>query len=298
MVVIDCHAHIYSDDPAKYPVRTAPLRPPAGKGTVEHLRQESQAAGVAAVRAIQTVTYYGYDNSYLCDSAKAHPDWVCGVATLDPDDARSPGLLRQFVRESRVRSLRSIPSAKNKTFDDPGVRALWKVVADEGITADLFLMRPDMVPSASKLLAAFPRVTVGFCHCMDLKPGPELEANLKTVLRLSRFKNLYPKVDFIGTGTQLPYPCPDLHHACMEIIRTYGAERCLWGSCYPCELWTPKISYSEHLRLFSEALPLKEAERRQILGENARRIWFPKLVAFAGKSGTIGVNTLLNVSTP
>jgi len=277
MLAIDCHAHIYSPDERKYPVRKDPLRPPGGKGSVEHLRQESLAAGVAAVRAIQTVTYYGYDNSYLRDSSRAHPDWVCGVATLDPDNPESPALLRRWIREDRVRSLRSIPSAARKTFDDPGVRALWKVVAEEGITIDLFLMQPAMVPSASKLVAEFPRVTIGFCHCMDLKPGPDLDANLKTVLRLSRFRNLLPKVDFIGTGTKLAYPCEDLHHACLEIIRTYGAERCLWGSCYPCELWTPRISYAEHLRLFSEALPLKESERKLIVGENARRIWFPKL---------------------
>ena len=36
---------------------------------------------------------------------------------------------------------------------------------------------------------------------MDLKPGPDLEENLQTVLHLSRFPNLYPKVDFIATGT-------------------------------------------------------------------------------------------------
>ncbi len=276
-MIVDCHAHIYSPDEKRYPVRQNPLRPPPGKGSVEDLRAESRAAGVTAVRAIQTVTFYGHDNSYLCDSAKAHPDWICGVATLDSDNAASPGMLRRFVREFGVKSLRSTPSAARKTFDDSGVRAMWKVVADEGITADLFLMQPAMVPSASKLMAEFPRVTVGFCHCMDLKPGPDLEANLKTVLRLSRFKNLYPKVDFIGTGTNLPYPCADLHHATMEIIKTYGAERCLWGSCYPCGLWTPKVTYAEHLRIFSQALPLKDSERRMILGENARRIWFPKL---------------------
>ena len=51
-------------------------------------------------------------------------------------------------------------------------------------------------------------------------------------------------------------------------------ERCLWASCYPNEIWTPKITYAEHLRIFTEALPLKESERKLILGENARRVWF------------------------
>jgi predicted TIM-barrel fold metal-dependent hydrolase len=279
MLIIDCHAHLYSDDPVRYPVLPAPLRPPPGTGTVEHLREESSAAGVTAVRAIQTRTFYGFDNRYLCDAARENPDWICGVATLDPDDPESPALLRRYVRESGVKSLRSIPSEAHRTFDDAGVRALWRVAAEEGITIDLFLMQPEMVESAAKLLAEFPQLIAGFCHCMDLKPGPDLEANLQDVLRLSRFPNLYPKVDFIATGTEQPFPCADLHQPCLAIIRAYGAERCLWGSCYPNGLWTPQVSYTEHLRIFSEALPLTEEEQRLILGENARRIWFPDLRA-------------------
>ncbi len=279
MLIIDVHAHIYSQDEKRYPVRDKPLRPPPGKGSAEHLRKESLAAGVSAVRAIQTVTYYGYDNSYLCDAAKANPSWMAGVCTLDPGNPESPALLRKFAREYGVKSLRSIPSTTRPKagFDDPEVRAMWKVVADEGLSVDIFLMRRELVDSASRLMKDFPKLTIGFCHCMDLKPGPNLEEDTRTVCRLSRFKNLYAKVDFIGTGTKQEYPCQDLHHACLEVIAAYGAERCVWSSSYPNELWTPKVSYAEHVRIFSEALPLKERERRLILGENARRLWFPNL---------------------
>ena len=161
-----------------------------------------------------------------------------------------------------------------KSFDDPGVRALWKVAVDEGITIDLFLMQYGMIESAAKMMREFPSLTYGFCHCMDLKPGPNLERDLKAVLDLSRFKNLHAKVDFIGTGTQRAYPCDDLHDAAMQVIRAYGPERCLWTSSYPNEIWTPKITYAEHLKIFTEALPLRDSERKLILGENARKIWF------------------------
>ena len=89
MPLIDCHAHIYSFDEKRYPPRANPFRPPKGVGSVEHLHHVSQAAGVSAVRAIQAVTFYGYDNSYLLDSTHDHRDWNCGVCTLDPDDSRS-----------------------------------------------------------------------------------------------------------------------------------------------------------------------------------------------------------------
>ena len=280
MLVIDAHAHIQSPDEKRYQPKDKPLRPPGGKASVEDLRRESQANGVRAVRAIQTVSFYGYDNRYLCDSAKANRSWMAGVCTLDPDDPHSPLLLRQFVREYGVRSLRSVPSPSRKTgFDDSGVRDLWKVVVDEGITVDIFLMRLELVDSAVKLLTAFPSLTVGFCHCMDLKPGPLLEPSLAAVRRLARFKNLYAKVDFIGTGTKMRYPCADLHDPCLKVIDAYGPERCVWGSCFPCDLWTPNVTYAEHLRIFTEALPLSAEARRLIAGETARRIWFPELKA-------------------
>ena len=97
MLMIDCHAHIYSFDEKRYPPRPNPFRPPKWVGSVEHLHHVSQAAGVSAVRAIQAVTFYGYDNSYLLDSTRDHRDWICGVCTLNPDDTRSPALLRQYV---------------------------------------------------------------------------------------------------------------------------------------------------------------------------------------------------------
>ena len=278
MLIIDCHAHIVSPDEKRYQPKDRPLRAPGGKASVEDLRRVSRANGVRAVRAIQTVSFYGYDNRYLCDSVKPNHTWLRGVCTLDPDDPHSPGLLQQFAREYGVASLRSVPSPTHSTgFDDPGVRALWKMAADEGLTVDIFLMKQDMVASAVTILRDFPKLTVGFCHCMDLKPGPLLAPSLKAVLELARFNNLHPKLDFIGTGTTRKFPCDDLHEPCLKIIEAYGAERCVWASCFPNDLWTPKITYAEHLRIFSEVLPLKSEERRMILGETARRLWFPDI---------------------
>jgi predicted TIM-barrel fold metal-dependent hydrolase len=78
MLIIDTHAHIYSPDEKRYPPIDKPLRPPGGKGSLEDLQQESRANGVKAVCAIQTSTFYRFDNRYICDSARAHPYLDCG----------------------------------------------------------------------------------------------------------------------------------------------------------------------------------------------------------------------------
>ena len=277
MLIIDCHAHIYSPDEQRYPPREKPMRPPPGKGSVEDLRAESLANGVRCVRAVHTVSFYGYDNRYLADVAKRADPWLAGVCTLEPDDPHSPYYLREMLRESNVKTLRSIPSPTESTFDSAGVRALWKVCAEERASIDIFLMQPAMIESASTLLMDFPTITVGFCHCMDLKVGSDLERNTELVCRMARFENLIAKVDFISTGTQTGYPSADLHDAARKVIDAFTPQRCVWGSNYPNAVWTPKLTYAEHLRIFEEALGLSDEDKRWILGETARRAWFPHI---------------------
>ena len=277
MLIIDCHAHVTSRDESRYPLNAQPRAIPDGKGAFEDLRAAAEANGVAAVRAVHTVSSYDYDNRYLCDVARDYPDFVAAVCTLDPDDPASPELLARFVREDAVRTLRSIPGDGRRTFDDDGVRALWKTCADNGATVDIFLMQREHVAGAEKLLREFPDLIVGFDHCMDLKPGPEYEEVLGEVLRLAAYPNLIAKVDFISTGSELGFPGDDLHAAALQIIDAYGPERCVWGSNFPNSLWTPGFTYAQHLRIFAEVLPLSEEARAQVLGETARRLWFRQL---------------------
>ena len=57
-MIVDTHAHIYSEDEVRYPMIPEPYRPPAGTGTLEHLQREMAASGVTHVIAIQTSTAY------------------------------------------------------------------------------------------------------------------------------------------------------------------------------------------------------------------------------------------------
>ena len=147
MLIIDTHTHIYSPDEKRYPPAkelltlgwtgkpmSEPLRPP-GKASLEDLRQESRANGVAAVCAIQASTFYRWDNRYIYDSGRSNPDWVAGVCTLDPDDPYSASTLTHDIQVYGLRGLRSIPGKDG--LDSDGVRALWKAAADLGIVVNV-----------------------------------------------------------------------------------------------------------------------------------------------------------------
>jgi len=111
-------------------------------------------------------------------------------------------------------------------------------------------------------------------HCLNLKAGPDMQPILDDVLSLARLSNLNAKLSFIPTGSAEEYPCRDMHAACKSIIEAFGPERCVWGSDFPCELWCPKVTYAQHLKIFTHDLGLTEAEKKSILADTPRRLWF------------------------
>ncbi|MGH9657194.1 MAG: amidohydrolase family protein, partial [Bryobacteraceae bacterium] len=190
------------------------------------------------------------------------------VCTLDPDDPHSPGLLAQYARDFGIKGMRSIP-ARDGRLDHPGVRALWKTALDRGLVINV-LIGPDKAPECERLLADFPKLNVVLDHCLNLKAGQSPEP----VVRMARHRNLHAKLPCLPTGSATGFPCADMHAPCLKIVEAFGAERCVWGSVFPCELWTPRVTYAQHLRIFTHELALPESQRRAILEETATRLWF------------------------
>ncbi len=274
MLIIDCHAHIYSEDETKYPPIDKPYRPPKDTGTLTHLRREMTHADVKFVTAVQTSTFYRWDNRFTADSARLHPDWMAGICTLNPDDAHSPGLLEQYVRDYNVRGMRSIPAASGR-LDDPGVAKLWETAQRLGVVINVLINR-DKRDQLVTLLKRFARLRVVLDHCLNLKVDATLEATRADVLQLAQYPNLHAKLTFIPTGSAQEYPCRDLHDTCRAIIKAYGPDRCVWGSDFPCELWCPKVTYAQHLKIFTDELGLDKLTQEAILGKTPQRLWFDR----------------------
>jgi predicted TIM-barrel fold metal-dependent hydrolase len=275
MLIIDCHAHIYGTDTKRYPIIEQPYRPPRGTGTLTHLRREMRAAGVRYVTAIQTSTYYRWDNRFTADSSRDNADWMVGVVTLDPDDPTSPGRLEQYVHGFNVRGMRSIPGKDGK-MDAPGVFKLWETAERLGIVINALVNR-DKQPALEKFMTRLPKLRVVIDHCLNIVAGPEVEANVAAMEALAKFPNAHAKLTFLPTGTKEDYPCRDLFEPCRAIIDAFGPERCVWGSDFPCELWCPKVSYIQHLNIFRHEMGLNARQKKTILGETAHRLWIEPL---------------------
>ena len=276
-LVVDSHVHLYSTDEVRYPPKSNPTRPPAGAGTLDRLQREVKLNGVRGVCAVQVSGFYGFDNRLICEAAKANPAWMAGVCTLDPDDTRSPALLAQYKKEYGIRGLRSVPS-HSRRLDCPEVRALWKSALDQQIVINL-MIHGDLADEACRLLQDFPGASVALDHSLQLEAGPQVNDTLAALRKLSKYNNVRTKVTFIGNGPQGcldNYPCRSFHSVCLEVIRIFGPERCAWGSHFPQEMYAPRLTYGQALRIFSEVLPLSQEARAAVLGGTAQKLWFPE----------------------
>ncbi len=278
MLVIDTHAHLFSKDEATYPPKKNPSRPPAGTGTLDRLTEEVERHEVRAVTIVQVSGFYGFDNRYIRKAALANPHWTAGICTLDPLAKDAAAKLRGFARDGSMRGLRSVPAPGNR-LDHPGVRALWKAASEEGLPVNV-LGGYEIEGQLDRLLRIFRSVPVVLDHSLRLEAGERAQPTLEALERLSEHRHLYAKLSFIANGEdgcRDGWPCHSMHKNVMKVIRLFGPERCAWGSHFPTEKYARPLTYGQHLEIFRTSLPLAESARRQILGETARRLWFPEM---------------------
>ena len=271
-LIIDCHAHLYSGDDSKYPPRENPNRPPAGIGFLKHLKKEMKAAGVRHVTVVQPSSYYHWDNRFTADSSRANSEFMAGVVTLDPDNSYSPEMLEYYVSNYNVRGMRSVP-AKSGKIDDPGVEKLWATAEKLGIVINV-LSKHNKHVEIKAMAKRHPKLSIVLDHCLGLKLGDTYQVTLKALLDLAKLPNLHAKLTLIPLGTKEPYPCRDMHDTCRTLIDAFTPQRCVWGSHFPTALFQPKVSYAQHLKIFTHELGLDETTKKAILGETAYRLWF------------------------
>jgi len=275
LLIVDSHAHVFSPNEKKYKPIKNPSRPPEGAGTFEHLQREMSAAGVKAVCAVQVSGFYGFDNSYVVDLADENRTTLAGIVTLDPNRAETPRRLAGMMKSTWVRGVRSIPT-KNGRINEPSVRALWTAARDAGLTVNLQIDY-ELADDAARLIEDFPDLMIALDHSLKLESGERVRDTLTALKLLSRYDNVHAKLSNIANGPEGcadGYPCTSFHGAIMAVIKMFGPSRCAWGSHFPLERYSPKLSYAESLRIYSEELPLSSSARADILGGTANRLWF------------------------
>ncbi len=259
--VIDSHCHIYPEKIAKPAVESTGRfydMTALGDGTVNSLLALGEKVGIDrfVVQSVATTPHQVKSiNEFIAREVLLHPDKLIGLGTLHPD---SDDLKRDLahIKELGLHGVKLHPDIQKFKIDDYRCLKIYELCESENMpilmhTGDhrFDYSNPNrLVP----ILDIYKNLTIIGAHLGGWSVWDE------AVEKLSGYKNFY--VDSSSSLYELPID------RAAEIIRTYGADRVLFGSDFP--VFSPDIELERFM-----ALPLTDEERRMILSENVLKLY-------------------------
>lgn len=287
MPLIDAHVHLYPEevdrDPAAWAAargeqhwavlctrRRRDGRPVQTLPTVSGLLAAMDAAGVE--KAVLLGWYWehaatcAWQNRFYAQTVRAHPDRLAAFATVHPgvgvDEARRE--MRRACDEGLIGLGELSPHSQGYSIDDDTFRSVLDYAAELGWPVNLHVTDPQSRPFPGRvetpaadflrLAQRHPQTTFILAHWGGLLP-----------LTNPEFRTL-PNVNYDTAASPLLYGSEVWSRA----IKTIGAERILFGSDFPLNLY-PKLDETPGLvRLVQEARTAGVSDA--VLGGNVARL--------------------------
>jgi L-fuconolactonase len=274
--MIDIHPHVLSDDRSAYPL--APLggsvsgwastRPV----TAEQLLAAMDETGISKAALVQASTAYGYDNSYVLDSAARYPDRFAVVACADPLRPDVAHTVRELAGHPRLAGIRlfttgSTMPGQAQWLNDDKTEAFWAAAGDLGtpVCVQMKLSGKDQLVD---VLERFPAVCVVLDHMAypPIAPGQE-RAAADQLIPLAKYPQLYLKMTVRNTE---PLAECDVQEFLGPLLDTFGSSRIAWGSNFP----AAEQPLATLVELAHNALAkVSESDRSAILSGTARSLY-------------------------
>lgn len=303
--LFDTHAHLITEDRIRYPrpaanavapMGAAPAGanaagmgvPGAGAGPnstgkretpqVEKVLQWMDENGVEGGAAVQHRGTYGYDNSYILDSADRFKDRFVPVAVLDAQDAKTPGMVRELVKTRglagvRITGMRAEGGGFPWLSSDSAL-ATWTAVDETGLVMDIMTSPPGKSPEAIaeyiKLAQKFPNARLVLDHVAwpNAEGAPEYGIDA-THRELAKYKNIYYKFTTINLD-MLNEGKVSAAEMLRRIVDVYGADRIMWGS----DIGNSAGLYGEMVeRIVAVSVKLSDAEKRKVLHDTGKAVF-------------------------
>jgi predicted TIM-barrel fold metal-dependent hydrolase len=297
----DTHAHLIADDWETY--RARPFTPdlpvperPAFTVTAEALLALMDRHGVDHACLVQRGHVYGYDNSYILDSARRFPARLHPVVILDTQDPATADTYRRLVREDGVAGFRMANSRPwildTGWMSSPTAMTVWQACADLGtpVTLIVFDNQLSFVLPLIKLIAGkFPELPIVLDHGAMPYGMSQYEVALRE--QAGEVVTMPPPPDYgIDETIAIFADVPNVNFKITEINRErlvkanvaaaglirrmvdlFGPDRLVWGSDVgQSMLW----DYATKVSMAREAAgDLSESDKRKFLHDNAARIY-------------------------
>jgi hypothetical protein len=290
MPVIDAHVHLYPAEVDRDPAAWAEARgerhwavlctrkrrdgrPVQTLPTVEQLLAAMDLAGVN--RAILLGWYWEkpatceWQNRFYTACVRAHPDRLSAFATLHPAAGREATLaeLRRARDDGLIGLGELSPHSQGYAIDDPIFADVLILAGELGMPVNLHVTDPASRPFAGRI---------------ETPPGDFVRLARtfpRTTFILAHWGGMLPVVDPNVTAANLPNiyydtaASPLLYDAGVWSRRlpTFGADRVLFGSDFPLNLYPKLDDTPGFVRFVAEAKSAGADE--QVLGGNASRLF-------------------------
>lgn len=286
--LFDTHTHFYSSDIATYPLRsdvTAAARAKvlARPITPDFIFKAWDDAGVEMGCGVQYNTTYFTDNRYLLDVAGKYPQRIVPIVILSPTDGETPATLARMAKQNRIAGVRFAGTPDDSghyAFLGTGADKAWQAANDLGLVVVLMPLRdprfPDAVPRAMARIAeiadAHPNVRIVLDHIGFPEPMAEAPFGFSPAhLALAKRRNVYYKYTTYLMHLLEPGHVP-LKPFLDYAVRTFGADRMMWGS----DVGNTDGIYADFVKMaLDSAAGLSIADQKALFHDTARRLFVP-----------------------
>jgi predicted TIM-barrel fold metal-dependent hydrolase len=302
--LFDTHAHLISDDWERYPPQAFGPGVPVPERTsftvtVEALIDMMDACNVAEACLVQRGHIYGYDNSYIVDSAARYPGRLHPVVILDTQDPATPDIYRDLVLHHHVRGFRMAVSRPwildtGWLCSQPAMK-VWETCAELGTPVSLILFMKQLgylLPLVKILARQFPDLPILLDH--GAMPYGMTQYEVGLAEEAGEPIAMPPPPHYgIDTTIAIFEDVPNVHFKITEInmermvksgvraadivrrmVDSFGVKRLMWGSDIGQSMLWP---YEEKTAMAHAATSLlSEEETCNFLHDNAARIYSPR----------------------
>ncbi len=271
--IVDSHVHVWTADTAKYPLAPGYTREQMDplSFTPQQLFVHTRGVGITRIVLIQ-MSYYGSDNSYMTDVMRTYPNTFGGVGIVDENDEPCQNMLRLAARG--VRGFRIVGGKPQRWLDSPGMAAMWKCGAENGL-AMCPLMGVGDLEALEKLCTRSPRTPVVIDHCARIGTSGRIrKRDVDALCALARFKQVMVKISAFYALSRAPRTYLDLAPMIRRLLDSYGPERLMWASDGPFQMMGGH-NVKESVELIRSGLDYLTAEDRDwLLRRTASKVFF------------------------
>jgi len=258
-VLFDSHAHIFPEQVVDRAMEALSKRygaQPVARATVDGLLRHMDDSGVGSALVLGVATkpsQVSAINAFLTSLGQPR---LVPFGSLHPHSSDLAGDIRRLT-DAGVRGVKLQPHFQDYGLADPGLHEMLDLIGDRLVVlihgGDEIIAIPRIEPSPERLLELHrrhPDVRLIIAHLGGYKQWDEVERCLVGE-------------DVLLDASYVFDICSD--EQARRIIRTHGVDRVVWGSDFP---WQPQRQGLSGIA----RLGFSEAETRQLLGENLRRL--------------------------